>query len=196
MSENFDNLGPAIEELKKLNGTNIYVGIPWDDKHLTMIAMVNEVGATIRPKKGQFLCIPANKDMVGKSPKDVKGLFRPKGKNVLALANKSGGIKVMFILKKSVTIPPRPFLRTTMTKYAQEWSGVVQTEVQKILVGESNANQSIDTIGKRAVKEMKRTIKQFDRPPNSKLTQELKGANNPLIDTGKMMNSVFYVAEK
>ena len=194
--ENVDHLTDGIKELKKLNNAIIYVGIPWADDHLTMIALVQETGATIRPKNGQWLCIPATKEMVGKSPKDVPKLFRTKGKNVLATSDGNGGLDIKFILKKSVTIPPRPFLRTTKSQFNDKWVGILQKQTSQILVGQSTADETIEMIGKQAVKEMKKIISQFSTPPNANLTQQLKGFNNPLIDTGKMMESVFYAVEK
>lgn len=184
-----------INELKKLNGTMIYVGIPASDRQMTMIALVNDQGKTITPKKGEFLTVPAIPEMVGKRAKDIPGLFRPKGKNVLAVKN-GNGIKVLFVLLKRVIIPARPFLRTTKAKYSSDWDDLLSSNVQDILNGKKTADEAIKAIGTEAVKNMQKVIEQFTRPSNSMLTINLKGFNNPLIMTGKMMKSVIYVVDR
>lgn len=47
----------AIAELSKIDGTEIEAGVE-GDSHLEMIAMVQENGAHITPKKGKFLYVP------------------------------------------------------------------------------------------------------------------------------------------
>ncbi len=83
-------------------------------------------GGTIRPKTAKSLAIPASAEtrkfmrMYGATPRDcIAGMqnagytvYRPKGKNViLAQKGKKGKTHMLFILRKSVTIPARPFLR-------------------------------------------------------------------------------------
>lgn len=184
-----------IKELQKLNNTVIYVGIPNDDAQMNMIALVNNDGKTIKPKKGKYLVVPATPEMIGKKSSDIPGLFKPKGKRVLAVQNGSS-IKVLFYLLEQVVIPPRKFLENTQSKYSDDWGDLIRDQVQLILTGEQTADGAIKLIGNEAVKDMQLIINQFSQPKNSMLTQSLKGFNNPLIMTGKMMKSVIYTAKK
>lgn len=56
---------------------------------------------TIRPKFGRWLTIPINPMAWGKNAGDFKGLFKPKGKNILAISNGNGGIVALFALARS-----------------------------------------------------------------------------------------------
>lgn len=90
-------------------------------------ALIHETGGTIRPKRRKFLAIPLptaqakagamRGNLVGLDPAGgttpslygVKGLvlFKSKAGNLLLGEPKPGGIVPLFVLKRSVTIPPR-----------------------------------------------------------------------------------------
>lgn len=109
----------------KVTPLHYAIGIPKDakgkyDVDLNMVAMVQEFGKVIVPKNASRLAIPINLmaeqlasevENIG----DIPGLFRLKGTNVLAM-KEDGGITPMFILSKSVTIPPRSYMRSTFNK--------------------------------------------------------------------------------
>lgn len=86
-----------------------------------------EEGATIRPKRSQFLTIPtaAAKHGVGPSgsPRDYPGLFfftSRRGQPLLGRKGSGGGLEVMFILKRQVKLEPRETLKRTMKEKAEE----------------------------------------------------------------------------
>ena len=53
-----------------------------------------------------------------------------------------------------------------------------------------------DIIGAKAAAIMKRTIRDFDDPPNAPYTIAKKKSSNPLVDTGLLMQSVTWELRK
>lgn len=56
--------------------------------------------------------------------------------------------------------------------------------------------QAADMIGAKAAAVMKNTIRDFDNPPNAPSTIARKKSDNPLVDTGLMMQSVTWDVRK
>ena len=88
---------------------------------------------------------------------------------------------------ESLNIPERPFMAQTAR----------ETQVGVALAAELNRNIksqrspfSWNKIGKFYANEVKATIEGFSDPPNAPLTISLKGFDNPLVETGHMMNNV------
>ncbi|KRN13461.1 hypothetical protein IV37_GL000183 [Fructilactobacillus fructivorans] len=192
--EAINQLNKFRENAERLNGYQLYVGVPRDDGFLTMIALVNEQGKTISPKSGKWLCIPT-KQTVGKSPRDIDGLFKPKGKNILAIKDKSqsNGIRVMFILRKSVTIPARPFLRNCFTLNIDRWNEDLRDLIYLMYQGEIDPHEVMRRLGVLVVKDLQKTILDFKSPKNAPLTQANKGFDDPLMSSGKLYRSITYV---
>lgn len=76
MTKSVNHLPHAIKEFKKLNESQLIVGVPLDDDFLQMIARVNENGMTIKPKHGKYLSVPNGKGGIVKLKK-VKIPARP-----------------------------------------------------------------------------------------------------------------------
>ena len=60
----------------------------------------------------------------------------------------------------------------------------------KIRLGETSLQTVLRTLGNKAQDDIKAEIVSLSTPPNSPLTIELKGSQNPLIDSGLMKDSV------
>ncbi|MFC6180343.1 hypothetical protein [Lactiplantibacillus daowaiensis] len=188
-----------IRELEQLQSARIVVGVPRSDNQLTMIALVQEYGKTIRPVHGDWLVIPTSnaRKMGVTHASQVPGMFRPKGKNILAMKDEGAenGLKVMFILRKEVRIPARPFLRLTYEQNLQLWGHYAAILVSKMIAGDLSATEVQTLLAKRIVTNMKSTIRYFSKPGNAPLTTEAKGFNDPLIDSQKLLNSITYFLE-
>lgn len=195
-----NTLAHAISQLEQLQRDNIIIGVPRSAHHLTMIALVQEYGKTIRPVHGDWLVIPTEnaRKMHVEHASQVPGMFRPKGKNVLALkdGSSSSGLKIMFILRKETRIPARPFLRYTYVQHIQLWSRYGALLVRNMMVGKLSVEEVQTLMGRRAVANMKSTIRYFSKPSNASLTRSVKGFNDPLIDNKKFLNSITYFIEK
>lgn len=195
-----NTLPHIIEQLERLQSEQIIVGVPRSNDHLTMIALVQEYGKTIRPVHGNWLVIPTEnaRAMHVAHASQVPGMFRPKGKNILAIKDESSpnGLKVMFVLRKETRIPARPFLRYTYQANVRLWANYAAVLVQKMIVGKLSVEEVETLLAQRVVSSMKSTIRHFSKPANSPLTQSIKGFNDPLIDDKKLLDSITYFFER
>lgn len=197
---NYQNGIPhALDVLSRLQENRVVVGVPWSDTKLNMIAIVQEFGTTIYPKNTSVLIIPT-KEAQGRKPKDITGLFRPKPphNHVLAVADQSQpyGMRIMFILKDKVVIPKRPFLRFTRNHNLQKWADLAAREVNRAMLGQISVKDVYQSIGEMAVNDLKDEIKQFKDPHNAPLTVANKGFDDPLIETGKLRDSIIWILER
>lgn len=195
-------LDKAILEFKRLNRLTVKVGAfkangGRSESYMELIAMANEYGVPhIRPINAQWLTIPTK--LAGtKKASEIPGLFKPRGKNILAKANPSGGLDVYFILSKDVTIPKRPFLQNAFDENAtSKWANILLESAAKIPDGEMTADEVFAAVGRQMVKDVHKAIAVM-KPDNAPATIARKGKNNPLIDTGALFRSIAYeVTEK
>lgn len=199
MTEDFNHLTSGIEQLEKLQTVRLSIGVPWTNQRLNMIALVNEYGADIKPKNKAYLIIPT-KEAKGRKPGDIANLFRPRPphNHVLAVPDKSQpyGMRVMFILKDEVHIPPRPFLRYTFDHYLDNWTELAADLAFKVFIREINYQDVFPVLGDAIVKDIKRTIKEFSEPKNAPLTIANKGFDDPLIEKGELRDSIHWITER
>ncbi|MEY2374535.1 hypothetical protein AB3X83_03040 (plasmid) [Lentilactobacillus buchneri] len=199
MTEDFNHLTSGIEQLEKLQSVRLSIGVPWTNGRLNMIALVNEYGADIKPKNKAYLIIPT-KEAKGRKPGEIANLFRPKPphNHVLAVPDKSQpyGMRVMFILKDEVHIPPRPFLRYTFDHYLDNWTELAADLAFKVFIREINFQDVFPVLGDAIVKDIKRTIKEFSEPQNAPLTIANKGFDDPLIEKGELRDSIHWITER
>lgn len=199
MTKDFNHLTSGIEQLEKLQTVRLSIGVPWTNQHLNMIALVNEYGADIKPRNKAYLIIPT-KEAKGRKPGDIANLFRPRPphNHVLAVPDKSQpyGMRVMFILKDEVHIPPRPFLRYTFDHYLDNWTELAADLAFKVFVGEINYQDVFPVLGDAVVEDIKRTIKEFSKPKNAPLTIANKGFDDPLIEKGELRDSIHWITER
>lgn len=199
MTEDFNHLASGIEQLERLQAVRLSIGVPWTNQRLNMIALVNEYGADIKPKNKACLIIPT-KEAKGRKPGEIANLFRPKPphNHVLAVPDKSQpyGMRVMFILKDEVHIPPRPFLRYTFDHYLDNWTELAADLAFKVFIREINYQDVFPVLGDAIVKDIKRTIKEFSEPKNAPLTIANKGFDDPLIEKGELRDSIHWITER
>ncbi|MDZ5758057.1 hypothetical protein RAK27_05240 [Carnobacterium maltaromaticum] len=189
VTDDFSGMDHIRQELDKLNSQSLQIGIfGEDDSFMAMIAGVNEFGAKIRPKK-QYLTIPT-KEANGRSARDIQGLFKPKGKKILATSDGNKGLKVMFYLVKEVNIPERSFLRSTFDEKEGEWQEFFTNQIDSLISGSATANSIYSQLGARIASDIQKKIKETSRPSNAAATVANKGTNNPLINTGRLRQSV------
>ena len=189
VTNDFSGMKRIENELEKLNKKSLQIGIfGEDDSFMAMIAGVNEFGATIRPKK-QYLTIPTP-EAKGRKARDIPGLFKPKGKKILAVSDGNKGLKVMFYLVKEVNIPERSFLRSTFDEKEGEWQEFFANQIDSLISGSATANSIYSQLGARIASDIQKKIKETSRPSNAAATVANKGTNNPLINTGRLRQSV------
>ncbi len=180
-----------LAEIDKLNRYALEIGIfggSSDDNFYAMIANVHEFGMTIHAKN-KYLTIPT-KHAEGRKASEIPGLFRPKGKDILAVANGDGTLTVMFILKESVNIPERSFIRSTFDENEDGWSEFIEERVNLIFEGEMRARQLFEQLGAKIVGQIQKKMTDIRSPKNAAITVANKGSSNPLMDTGELRRRV------
>lgn len=70
-----------------------------------------------------------------------------------------------------------------------------QQAARRLILNLSNISQEFSSLGRMLVADTRDVIEQWSSPPNSALTIELKGFNDPLIETETMKNSVKFKIE-
>ena len=95
---------------------------------------IQELGGTIKPIKGKYLAIPADGTPKGARPRDYNDLsFIPSAKGGGVLVSNHGKGEVMFILKSSVTLPPRPYLRPAVDENLKKIEQAVSYQINKAI---------------------------------------------------------------
>ena len=95
----------------------------------------------------------------------------------------------------TATAPSRPFMRQSVDNNEAQINGFLQTQKQRLLAGES-AQQVLNSIGIFQKKLIQKTIVDGSFVPNAPATIAAKGSDRPLIDTGRMRQSVNYVIKR
>lgn len=91
-------------------------------------------------------------------------------------------------------IPPRPFLHPTYEMNRKKWTQVLKKSILK--QGENiSVKKALDDVGFVAQKDVQASIDTWAAsgiPRNAQSTQDKKGFDSPLIETGHMRESVEY----
>lgn len=90
-------------------------------------------------------------------------------------------------------IPERAFMRTSAKELTPRARELAAKLLAAAIAGTITIDQALDRLGLFIQTGIKRTIDDWEIPPNAPSTIARKGANNPLVDTGQMRNSVQYV---
>jgi len=89
-------------------------------------------------------------------------------------------------------IPERSFLRSTIDENVTEYTVELAKVVNDAITGKTTMKRGLSLLGERVVGDIKVKIREIRTPANAPMTIKLKGADNPLIDTGQMRNSIGY----
>lgn len=92
-------------------------------------------------------------------------------------------------------IKPRPFMKMSIEDNEDELSAFMTRLVQEVIKGKS-AEQALKEIGVKEKALMQETIVNGSFEPNMESTIRRKGSDKPLIDTGRMRQSVNYVIKE
>jgi len=105
-------------------------------------ARIHEFGGTIQPKKAKWLTIPTQFNLTERGimripPRQVKGAFFVKVENNLIMFGESpveSGIVPMFVLKKRVDIPKRPYLTPGAEEKVDDVVDIFEDELYKEII--------------------------------------------------------------
>lgn len=101
----------------------------------------------------------------------------------------------MFNELGTVHIPSRPFLRDSVDANAAQINAFLQSMKKEIIKGGS-AEKVLKKIGVFQKGLVQEEITKGNFVPNSEATRKRKGSDTPLIDTGRMKQSVNYVIKE
>lgn len=97
-------------------------------------------------------------------------------------------------------VPQRAFMSGGQGLWGIVRAGPYEKEyinaLRRTILNLSTKSQELSKIGTFLVQDTKEIIEQWSSPPNAALTVELKGFNDPLIETETMKNSVKFKIEK
>lgn len=185
-----------LEQLDELSCYSLEIGIfGEDDSFMVMLANVHEFGCTIHPKNGKYLALPLSKKYRGKSPRSFDDLFFMETKNGNAFLAREKGknqLEFAYALKKEVIIPERSFIRSTFDHQEKDWSDYVTRLLNQLIGNKITAKELFEKLGIRIQKDIQKTIREISDPPNVSLTTKNKGSSNPLVDTGRLRQSVTF----
>lgn len=99
---------------------------------------------------------------------------------VVAAANEFGTDK----------IPERSFMRSTLRENTDKYNKGLQRGLEAVLDDKISAKQALDLVGIEVVKDVQAKIVELDSPANAEATIEKKGSSNPLVDTGRLLQSI------
>lgn len=98
-------------------------------------------------------------------------------------------------LKESTTvikIPERSFLRKSHDEKGEDVLKQAERALGLVLSGNMSIEQYMDMVGRNYVSMIKDYIVELDSPANHPYTVEQKGSDNPLVDTGGLVESISY----
>lgn len=183
IDENYEDLIAALEE----DAVHVDVGIhAASGEEMLKIAGAHEFGASIKSPGGQPFFItddPKWAAVENSAPLDD-------GKTIVFMAKGRAGAKTK---PHEIEIPARPFVRSTMDEKGAGYTEQMGSFWQSILDGKIGIRQALLLMGEQVQGDIKNKIVSIDTPPNAESTiRKKKGVDNPLVDTGAMLNSVRY----
>lgn len=84
-------------------------------------------------------------------------------------------------------IPPRPFFSTMVAIESKNWPKAIR---DLLIENDYDARKTLEIAGEGIKGQLQRYILDWSQPPNAESTIEKKGFNDPLFETGHMVNSV------
>lgn len=113
--------------------------------------------------------------------------------NKLTLRNKTPIAEYAFYNEFGTkNIPERPFIGTSTDEDSKNWIKGLNKDSKKTMAGVMSIDDTLTNLGKRMKKSIKTKIKTITTPENAPSTIKKKGFDNPLIDTGLMLDTVDY----
>lgn len=91
------------------------------------------------------------------------------------------------------TIPPRPFMRTSLKRNRRRWSNLFAMAMSATTRrDDAGAIRALHFTGTTAVADTQETLRKGPWIPNADSTIARKGSSRPLVDTGQLVQSIRY----
>lgn len=89
-------------------------------------------------------------------------------------------------------IPARSFMRTAIAEHKKEYRDLGIQMAKDIIKGKGSIREGLQMIGLVAASDIQNKITEIQEPALAESTIERKGSTKPLINTGKLRQSVTY----
>jgi hypothetical protein len=89
-------------------------------------------------------------------------------------------------------IPERSFLRSTVDEKTDDWVRFTNRLLKRLTALVMDVPQVLNLLGVRMQSDVQKKIRALRTPPNAPSTIARKKSSNPLIDTGRLIQSVTY----
>ncbi len=93
------------------------------------------------------------------------------------------------------TIPPRPFMRQSFDKNQSEIVDFEEKQKSQIFLGEISTEKALDTLGVFFKGKIQEEFVEGKFAKNAPVTIARKGSSQPLIDTGRLRQSIDHQVE-
>lgn len=89
-------------------------------------------------------------------------------------------------------IPARPFIGGTYDVKREDYVKMIRKGLDKVLIGKQTIEGLLGRVGLKFASDVKKTVigSEFQLLPNAPETIRRKGSDVPLVDTGRLVNSV------
>lgn len=108
---------------------------------------------------------------------------------------KSNFARSVSIGSHTINIPARPFMREGIDKNMNNINKLSEDLAGRIIDRKVNIRRSLKLIGQEAEKGIKNNMSSGDFTPNAASTLKKKKSSTPLIDTGRLRQSITSVVE-
>ncbi len=95
----------------------------------------------------------------------------------------------------NIIIPERSFIRSTVDEKREQYGELGKKLWNKILEGKMSIFQGLSLMGQQVENDIRVKIVTLKEPINADATIARKKSDNPLIDTGAMVNSIRYAVK-
>ena len=87
-------------------------------------------------------------------------------------------------------VPARPFMRGAADEQKGRWYSFVERNLNLVIQGKLGLTPALNMIGERAADDTRQYAVKLSVPENADSTIDQKGSSNPLVDTGRMVQSI------
>ena len=95
-----------------------------------------------------------------------------------------------------INIPERSFIRAGYEEAKPELEKLIQRLIPLVISGKMPVNQMFETLGVTLSTKIQTYVKSVRTPPNHPMTIARKGSSQPLVDSGRMVQSITYEVVK
>jgi hypothetical protein len=173
----WDQLVKNVKEIQKRKAPSVKVGIfGKQGSDLVKYAAANEFGAKINHPGGT----PYGYETKHKAERGQLR-FLEKGKGFMVVGETKA---------HQITIPERSYLRSTVIEKKKLINEFVAKQFIEFIGAKQSLNQSLNRIGLLVVSMVQQKIRKGPFKPNAPSTIRKKKSSRPLIDTGRMRQSI------